>query len=605
MSQVRLVQKVKKLSLSKPTGFSGRHPFGFLNISQFLSAFNDNLFKFLTMFLLIDIKGAAASNDILFFIGVAFVLPFLLFSSSAGVLADRFSKQKMIVFTKLLEVMIISLAFFVYAHQLVWGCYGLVFLLSLQSALLSPSKYSIVPELVQREHIPKANGLLTSFTYLAVISGTGIATLLTDITGKNFQISLLVCLAAAIIGLITSLYIPSTSGTKSKAKVFHVNVLTQVYRTMKLCKRTPKLRLAVLGSAFFMFIGGYLQLNIIPFAMDFLQMTETGGGWLFFFTSIGIALGALIGGRACRKEVDLGLSCFSLFFLSLMLYGLVASANNLPLALFSLVGLGFFGGMYIVPLDSYIQAFSPSEQRGQVVAASAFLSFFCLLLAPLALYLFGSLLNASSKTGFMFVGLFVLVVFAVLVKYLATHFFHFLSKRILQTFYDLHFINYPYGAGHQEDQVGVVLGKYSLLHLALLLGEHSKMHLFFIRSQTSRMDKLLNFFTGIDVLYAEPGKPLNPALVQKKIEGLPSAIKPIFVFLDERAQVQCIHRGYFESLIEDYHYQIKKVVLKSRTHFKPDWGRPLQYTQLTFHFKEWGSSVKQLKAERHFVHFGP
>ena len=66
MTKTPFVHRVKKMSLSKPCGFSGRHPFGFLNVSQFLSAFNDNLFKFLTIFLLIDIKGIAASNDILF-----------------------------------------------------------------------------------------------------------------------------------------------------------------------------------------------------------------------------------------------------------------------------------------------------------------------------------------------------------------------------------------------------------------------------------------------------------------------------------------------------------------------------------------------------------
>lgn len=601
MTKPPFVHRVKRMSLSKPCGFTGRHAFGFLNVSQFLSAFNDNLFKFLTIFMLIDIKGVASSNDILFLIGVAFVMPFLMFSSCAGVLADRFSKQKMIIFTKVLEVMIIGLAFFVYAHKLVFGCYCLVFLLSFQSALLGPSKYSIVPELVRREHIPKANGLLTSFTYLAIIFGTFLATFLTDITGKNFQACLCVCMAAAITGLITSLYIPHTESKKATGKIFQANVLTQVYRTMKFCKKTHRLRLAVLGSAFFLFIGGYMQLNVIPFAIDFLGMTETGGGYLFFATAVGIAVGALIGGKACRKEVDLGLSCFGLLALCITLYGLVICSHSLVGALICLALLGVFGGMFVVPLDSYMQAFSPSEIRGQVVAAGSFLSFFCLLLAPLTLYLFGNVLNVSSRTGFIFVGALIFVAFLVLVKYLSSAFIHFISKRMVQPFFDLHFINYPFVAGHQEDKVAIVLEKTSWINLALLIGESSKTHIFIVKTEEGFLDKFLNLFSGIDIIYSSALEKPDPSLVHNNIDGLPSAIKPIFVFSCAKAYQNFIDHHFFENLAEEYNYRVKNFVLKNKSHFKPDWSKPLHYTQLTFQFVDWVEKKQALEKEKEEV----
>ncbi len=587
MTKPSLSYRVKRMSLSKPAGFSGRHPFGFLNVSQFLSAFNDNLFKFLTIFLLIDIKGVASSNDILFFIGVAFVLPFLMFSSCAGVLADRFSKQKMIVFTKVLEIMIIGLAFFVYAHKMEFGCYCLVFLLSFQSALLGPSKYSIVPELVRRENIPKANGLLTSFTYLAIICGTFLATFLTDITGKNFHACLVVCMAAAVIGFITSLYIPHTEAKLTTTKIFTANVLTQVHKTMKFCKKTHRLRLAVLGSSFFLFIGGYLQLNVIPFAIDFLGMTETGGGYLFFATAVGIAIGALIGGKCCRKEVDLGLSCFGLLILCFSLIGLVVCSHSIVGAIISLVCLGVFGGMFVVPLDSYIQSFSPSEIRGQVIAAASFLSFFCLLLAPITLYLFGTVLNVSSRTGFIFIAAVIFIAFLVLVKFLSSAFLHFISKRLIQPFYDLHFINYPFVIGHQEDKIAVVLQKTSWLNLAILIGESSKTHIFIVKSKQSFMDKFFNLFTGINVLQCAIGEKPDPAIVHKSIDGLPSVIKPIFVFTCAKAYQYYIDHNFFENLSKDYNYNVKRFVLKNKSHFKPDWNKPLHYTQLTFRFENW------------------
>ncbi len=598
MSVSCLVRRGLKMSLSRPSSFSDRHPFAFLNISQFCTAFNDNLFKFLTIFMLIDIKGVASSNDVLFFIGVAFVLPFLMFSSCGGVLADRFSKQKMIVYTKVLEVMILSLAFFVYAHKMVFGCYGLVFLLSLQSALLGPSKYSIVPELVRREHIPKANGLLTSFTYLAIISGTFLATFLTDVTHKNFQLCLSVCLVSAVIGLVTALYIPHTESAKSKGKIFNPNVLTQVYNTMKYCKKTPRLRLAVLGSAFFLFVGGYLQLNIIPYAIEFLSMTETGGGYLFFGTAVGIALGSLVGGKACRKEVDLGLACSALFLLSIMIFGLVLSSHHLIPAVLSLVGLGFFGGMFVVPLDSYIQTYSPSEIRGQVIAASNFLSFFCLLLAPLALFLFGSVLNLSSRTGFVFIGMIVLGVFLFLVKHLTAPFIHFISRRLVQPFYDLHFIGYPFMAGHQDDKVAIVIRKASWLDLVVLMGESSKCHLFYVKHQKSRMDKFLKFFMSIQFVYSHEEKKVEPQIVHQKNQALRLPMKPIFMFDSPKAYQQFLDQRFFENLHEEYGYSVKRFILKNKSHFKPDWNKPLQYTQMTFQFENWTSSVKKVPVMR-------
>jgi len=80
--------------------FLWRHALQFLNASQFMGVINDNVFKFLIVFLFIDLQGVAHSSEILFWVGTIYVLPFLLFSPAAGVLADRFSKQRMIIFLK-------------------------------------------------------------------------------------------------------------------------------------------------------------------------------------------------------------------------------------------------------------------------------------------------------------------------------------------------------------------------------------------------------------------------------------------------------------------------------------------------------------------------
>ncbi len=558
---------------------------GALNVTQFLGALNDNLFKFLSIYLLIDIQGAAASNNILFFIGVAFVLPFLLFSATAGVVADRFSKQRVIFFLKAFEMGIIAIGFFAYYYKSAPGCYLVVFLLSLQSALMGPAKYSIIPELVRKEKIAKANGLITSFTYLAIIFGTFLASFLTQVTGKNFLLSLVAAAIASIVGFVASLYIPYTEPNRTKSKMSPF-FFAQLFKTFKDCKRTPRLRLVVLGSAFFLFIGAFLQLNIIPFAMDFLHLSEVGGGYLFLPCSIGIAVGSVFAGRSCRKELDLGLSCFSIFMIGVILFVLpVVSSKLIPVAI-SLGALGFFGGMFVVPLESYMQAFSSSEMRGQVIALESFLSFAGVLLAPLCLFLFGTVLRVSSATGFIFVGAMTVVAFLGITKYLSSYFLNFFSKRFLHPFYDLHFIDYPFGIRHQEDKIAILVRKTSLIHLLLLFGECTKFHLFIVRKNKHFMDHFFQFFSGIDVLYSEGEVLPNPEEIQGKIQGLPSVIKPIFLFTNTHSYNTFLKIRYFETLKQELHYAIKYYKIRNMAHFSHSWKAPFKRAQLTFHFWE-------------------
>lgn len=578
--------KIKTFSLNRGIGFSGKHAFGFLNISQFLSALNDNLFKFLTIYLLIDLQGPSHSNDILFWIGVFYVLPFLMFSSIAGVLADRFSKQKLIVLLKILEIIIIGGAFFAYAAKSIPFCYFSVFMLSLQSALMGPSKYSIIPEIVRRDQIARANGYITSFTYLAIIIGTFFASFLTQITGKNFLFALVICMIAAVCGFVTSLYIPHTPAKMHRQKISPW-VLSQVYTTLTHCRATPRLIIAVLGSAFFLFLGAYLQLNIIPFAMECLNLSEVGGGYLFLLIAIGIALGATLAGKACRKEVDLGLSTVALIMIGVCLFLLPKFAGSLPLALICLAAFGIFGGLYIVPLESYIQSFSPSEIRGQVVATANFLSFFGILLAPLCLALFGKVFNISSATGFTLVGGLTMCAALFLAKYLSAPFLHFVSKKVVHPFVDLHYLTYLFGMQYQEDKLAILCEPKAWQELLLLFGESSKVHVFIVRSKKHFSDRILNYFSCFDVIYLEQGGRINPIEIHKKMDGRLATVKPVYFFTSKVAYDHFHRAGYFVHLMSEMNYQVKQVRILNTSHFRPNIKRPLKWVQMTIHFVDY------------------
>ncbi|MBM3184475.1 MAG: MFS transporter, partial [Chlamydiae bacterium] len=193
--------------------------FYFLNATQFLGALNDNVFKLLVIFFLINVKGQAEAPTILSLAGAIFVIPFLLFSSGSGVLADKWSKRTIIVATKILEVVVMLFGVLSIALKSEFGAYTTLFFMGTQSAIFGPSKYGIIPELVESKKVSKANGSITSFTYLAIILGTFLASFLTDITHKNFVFTSFFCVLIAVIGLFASLGIAKTEPQRSPKKI--------------------------------------------------------------------------------------------------------------------------------------------------------------------------------------------------------------------------------------------------------------------------------------------------------------------------------------------------------------------------------------------------
>jgi acyl-[acyl-carrier-protein]-phospholipid O-acyltransferase/long-chain-fatty-acid--[acyl-carrier-protein] ligase len=418
--------------LSTLPGFSrpDKHSLHFLNIAQFMGALNDNIFKLVIAYFLIDIKGTEHASTILAKIGATFVIPFLLFSSTAGVLADRFSKQRLMMLFKGIEMGTMVLAMLAFGFKSVWGSYSLLFLLSTHSAMFGPSKYAIISELVPKDRVSSANGLITSFTYLAIIFGTFLASFLTQITHRDYVIVASFCLVVAVIGFISTFGIRYTPAQGSDKKLNFLFV-KEIYSTLVFCKTRKHLLVAVCGSAYFLFIGAFAQLNIIPYAISALKLSEVAGGYLFLSTAFGIALGAFIGGKVSKKRVELGLSCFSAFFISLCLFLLWLYCHHLVTVVVLLVALGMFGGLFIVPFDSFIQLFSPNEKRGQIIAANNFLSFCGVLLASGALYLYSAILGLSPSIGFAVTGCFTFLLALLVISRLSDLSLSFFSRHIL------------------------------------------------------------------------------------------------------------------------------------------------------------------------------
>lgn len=380
-----------------------RSSFSYLNITQFLGALNDNIFKLLIVYFLIDLEGIKGSHTILALAGAIFVAPFLLFSARSGMLADRVSKSTIIKATKALEVIAMLSGALTFYYKMKWGAYGVLFLMATQSAIFSPSKYGIVPELVKEDKITKANGLLTSFTYAAMIIGTFLSSFLTDITSRNFVAAACFCVLIAIFGFFVSMGIEYTppAGSKRTSSSFF---LYEIYRTLCRVWSENNLIMAIFGSAYFLFCGAFFQLNLIPYATEALQLTDTQGGYLFLITAVGIGAGSILVGRISDAFVELGVVPLAALALAVGSFLIDYFSFSLALTVPTILLTGIAAGVYLIPLDTFIQIASPKKIRGQVIAATNFLAFVGVLSASGMLIFINDILDLQADKGFTVFG---------------------------------------------------------------------------------------------------------------------------------------------------------------------------------------------------------
>ena len=374
-----------------------------LNIAQTCGALNDNLYKLLTIFLFIEIEGIENSAEILSLAGAIFVMPFLLFAAFAGILADKFSKCMIIRWTKVFEVLIALIGMAGLYLQNKEICYFSIFLFALQSTIFGPAKYGILPEILDKTKLSQANGIITALTYLAIITGTFLASFILEITDRSYLTGAFVCLSVSLIGFLGSLAISYTHPQNPKINLRPV-FIGEIFKTLKELKVFPPLLSAIFASAFFLFAASFVQLNLIPFAAITLNLTDTQGGYLFILTAIGIAFGSFIIGKLSGKKILLKVVPYACMILSFQFFLLDFLSDQLGIAAFLVFGLGAIGGIYQIPLDAYVQSKSPKEKLGSVIAANSFLSFAGVLFASFLVFLIGGVFKINPDKGFTLMG---------------------------------------------------------------------------------------------------------------------------------------------------------------------------------------------------------
>ncbi|MHC5062124.1 MAG: MFS transporter, partial [Planctomycetota bacterium] len=429
--------------------------FRWLNTAQFLGALNDNVFKLLIIIFLIarlDEQDTVGASGVTAIAGMVFVTPFLFFSAFAGKLADRFSKRNIVICVKVAEVLVMAAGCAVFMSGSTLGLYCVLFLMATQSAFFAPAKYGIVPELVEAEQLSRANGLLEALTYLAIVIGTALGPFLSEITSGRYDLLGLVCAVIGVVGLVAGLRIERTppAGGGKRASLFFFR---DIWRTIRGIRHLPDLLLAVIGSAYFLLIGGFIYCNLIPYGITHLGLSEVRSGYLFLIAAVGIGSGAYWAGKLSGRHVEFGVVPLGALGLTISSVWLGLAGGGLYVTCVLVFLMGISAGLFIVPIHAYIQLKSPDERRGEVLAASSFLGWVGVLLASILIYVFSSIWQMSAAAVFTVLGVMTVVPTLVTIILLPDFLVRFVCVMLTRLFYRINIV----GAENVPSEGGVLL----------------------------------------------------------------------------------------------------------------------------------------------------
>jgi acyl-[acyl-carrier-protein]-phospholipid O-acyltransferase/long-chain-fatty-acid--[acyl-carrier-protein] ligase len=406
--------------------------------TQFLGAFNDNFLKIVVSFVALNLAVAGADSYVEL-IAFLFILPSALFSGYAGHLADVYSKRSILVTVKVFEIIIMALACVAFFFGHIGPMLAIVFLMGLHAAFFSPSKYGILPEMLSEKDLSRGNGLLEMSTFMAIILGTSVGSAIFSLWKYNLPLIGVLMVAIAVLGTLTSLGIPCVPASGA-AKLLQLNPLGEISDGLRRLRSDRTLWLTVLGISYFWFLGALVQINILFFGKELLELDEFHIGLLGTFLAIGIGLGSLAAGRLSGDHIELGLVPLGSVAMGVCL-GLVAlSAPSYPLTAISLVLLGFSAGLFAVPLNALLQHRSGKEEKGQLIATNNFMNTIGMFLAAATHWTLKTPLQLSPDTIILLTGVVTLGGTLVILYLLPDYFVRFVLWLFAHTLYRIQIV---------------------------------------------------------------------------------------------------------------------------------------------------------------------
>lgn len=382
--------------------------------TQFLGAFNDNFLKN-ALVIGITIQSVKVfglpTEQTVALAGGLFILPFFLFSAIAGEISDKYDKSKVLQATKLLEIGVMLLS----AWALIIKNYDFLmitlFLMGLQSAFFGPAKFSILPQHLPATQILLANAWVEAATFLAILLGTILGGIIISLKGGHEMVAVLLVLIA-ILGYLTSRSIPLAPSSQPHLAL-NFELISATWKQFQFSRQDKKVFAAMMAGSWFWFVGAFI-LSLLPsLCTKYFQSNENLITFFLTVFSVGIGGGSFLSSRVSHQKVKLKIVQWGALGMSgslLALFILCLRTHETPVSLWSLIlsphgalvtitlfCLSVASGLYIVPLNSYIQEASDEKKRSRIIATyNISNSLFMVLSSLFLMALFAMALSYSS-----------------------------------------------------------------------------------------------------------------------------------------------------------------------------------------------------------------
>ncbi len=505
-----------------------------LFITQFFNAFNDNVFKngFIILITYQLIQSENSQQFMIALIAGIFILPFFLFSATAGQLADKYEKSKIIVVIKSIELlfmMIASIGF--YFHNLLLLMITLFFL-GAHSTFFGPIKYSILPEQLNNDELLGGNALIEAGTFISILIGQVLGGTLILKSHGVFYLSLAL-LMIATAGLIGSLYIPKTKRAQPHLLI-SANFFKETKKILNLTHQKKSIFLAIFGISWFWFIGATFITQFPTFTKVLLSATPQVFTLILTLFSLGIGMGSLLcnlllKGKISTKYVPLAIFGMSIFMVDIYLAS--GHLNAAPAHLYTVIEfvhyfshirilvdillLSVCGGLYIVPLYAFIQKKSNKGIRSRIIAGNNIYNAIFMVTSSLYIMLF-------TAFNFSIPQLFLLS--AILNTFVAIYLVKLLPEAILQTwikwlcnlFYRVEVKGIEHY--HQAGKRVVIIANHTSFIDAILLAAFLPNRLSFAVNTHIANSKSFRFISNLIEIF--PINPSNPFAIKSIIKKL-------------------------------------------------------------------------------------
>ena len=411
--------------MSHPSQFSLLRKRRFLPffVTQSLGALNDNLFK--QSLILAILYKLAIEGDRGIWVNLCallFIVPFFLFSALAGQFGEKYAKDRLIRLIKLGEIAIMLVGAIGFAFDHLALMLIALFAMGTHSALFGPVKYSILPQTLHDDELVGGNGLVEMGTFLSILAGTICAGIMLSSSHYAMVVSVVI-VSVAVLGYLASRAIPGAPADTPDLRL-NWNIFSESWATLKMgLNQTPAVSRSVVGNSWFWFVGAIYLTQIPAYAKEWLYGDETVVTLILTVFSVGIALGSMLCEKLSGRKVEIGLVPFGSF--GLTVFGLLLwwHSGHMPhniqasdwldvlgfsqawWVLFDILGLGVFGGFYIVPLYALIQSRTAENERARVIAANNILNALFMVVSAIVTILLLSVAKLTIPELFLVVSL--------------------------------------------------------------------------------------------------------------------------------------------------------------------------------------------------------